>query len=69
MADDGETVITPSTYLGRQVLAVPSVGGRLRSALNYKWIVVTITVALIVVGCVPGKILDEKKIVDSLEGN
>ena len=62
-------VITLSTYLGRQVLAVPSVGGWLRSVLNYKWIVVTIAVALIVVGCVPGKILDEKKIVDSLEGN
>lgn len=55
LADDGESVVTASTYLGRQVLAVPGVGGWLRSVLNYKWIVVAIAVALIVAGCVPGK--------------
>lgn len=55
LADNGESTVTVSTYLGRQVLAVPGVGGWIRSVLNYKWIVVAIAVALIIIGCIPRK--------------
>ena len=69
LADDGETTVTASTYMGKEVLSIPQVGGWIRSVLRFRWVVVTIAVALIIGGCIPGKILDEKKIVESAEGN
>lgn len=57
LADDGESVITPSTYLGKEVLHIPGVGGWIRKALDYKWIVIVIAGLFVVVGCIPrGKV-------------
>lgn len=53
LADDGESVITPSTYLGKEVLSIPQVGGWIRKALDYKWIVIVAAGILIIVGCIP----------------
>lgn len=53
LADDVESVITASTYLGKEVLAVPGVGGWIRGVLDYKWIVIVIAGLLVVVGCMP----------------
>ena len=55
LADEGVSVVNASTYLGRQVLAVPSVGGWLRGGLDYKWIVIGIAGLLVVAGCIPMK--------------
>ena len=53
LADDGESMVTASIYLGKQVLAIPGVGGCIRLMLGYKWIVIIAAAGLIVVGCVP----------------
>ncbi|XME02197.1 hypothetical protein QYZ88_016210 [Lachnospiraceae bacterium C1.1] len=53
LADNGESTVTPSTYLGKQVLAVPSVGVRIREIAKYKWIVIVIAGLLVVAGCIP----------------
>ena len=60
LADDGESVVTPSTYLGKEVLSIPQVGGWIRSALDYKWIVIGIAGLLVVAGCIPGKAQKEE---------
>ena len=52
LADDGESVITPSTYIGKEVLSIPGVGGWVRKALDYKWIVIVAAVGLIIAGCI-----------------
>ena len=55
LADQGTSVVKQSTYLGRQVLAIPQVGGWIRGVLDYKWIVIGLAGLLIVAGCVPKK--------------
>ncbi|WP_022772868.1 hypothetical protein [Butyrivibrio sp. AE2015] len=69
LADEGTSVVTADTYLGKEVLSIPAVGGWIRGVLDYKWIVIGIACVFIIVGCIPRKILDEKKIVESAEGN
>lgn len=69
LVDEGVSVVTPSTYLGKEVLSIPQIGGWIRRTLDYKWIVIVIAGLLVVAGCIPRKILDEKKIVESAEGN
>ena len=53
LADDGTSVVTESTYLGKEVLHIPGVGGWIRKALDYKWIVIIAAAGLIVFGCIP----------------
>ena len=53
LADEGTSVITPSTYLGKEVLSIPQVGGWIRRTLDYKWIVIIASAGLIVFGCIP----------------
>ena len=60
LADDGESVVTGETYLGREVLSIPQVGGWIRSVLNYKWIVIVIAGLLVIVGCIPRKARKEE---------
>ena len=60
LADEGVSVVTPSTYLGRQVLVVPGVGGWIRSVLNYRWVVIVAAVVLIIAGCIPRKAQKEE---------
>ena len=55
LADDGESKVTADTYLGKEVLSIPGVGGWVRKALDYKWIVIMAAAGLIVFGCVPKK--------------
>ena len=55
LADDGTSVVTADTYLGKEVLSVPAVGGWIRGVLDYKWIVIGIAGLLVVAGCIPGK--------------
>ena len=55
LADDGETTVTASTYLGKEVLHIPGVGGWIRKALEYKWIVIVTAGLLIIAGCIPRK--------------
>ena len=54
LADNGESTVTPSTYLGKEVLSIPAVGGWIRKMLDYKWIVIVAGVGLVVIGCMPG---------------
>ncbi len=54
LADQGESTVNASTYLGKEVLDIPQAGGWIRSALDYKWIVSVIAGLLIVIGCMPG---------------
>ena len=60
LADNGESVITPSTYLGKEVAAIPQVGGWIRKALDYKWIVIVMAGVLIIAGCIPRKAQKEE---------
>ena len=53
LADDGESVVTESTYLGKEVLSIPQVGGWIRGVLDYKWIVIVAAIGLVVAGCIP----------------
>ena len=55
LADDGESTVTVSTYVGKEILSIPGVGGWIRSVLNYKWIVIGIAGVFIVAGCIPRK--------------
>ena len=59
LADDGESTVTVSTYVGKEVLSIPQVGGWIRKALEYKWIVIGIAGVLIVAGCIPRKKMTE----------
>ena len=61
LADDGTTVVNASTYLGKQVMTIPQVGGRIRKALDYKWIVIVVAALFIIAGCIPrvGKKADQ----------
>ena len=53
LADDGESAVTASTYVGKEVLLIPQVGGWIRKALDYKWIVILAAAGLIIIGCIP----------------
>ena len=53
LADDGESTVTVSTYVGKEVLSIPQVGGWIRRALDYKWIVIVAATGLIIIGCIP----------------
>ena len=55
LADDGETTVTASTYMGKEVLSIPQVGGWIRRTLDYKWIVIIVAAGLIIAGCIPRK--------------
>ena len=52
LADDGETTVTTSTYIGKEILSIPQVGGCIRKALDYKWIVIIVAAGLIIAGCI-----------------
>ena len=47
---DGKTVVTADTYLGKEVLHIPAVGGSIRGVLNYKWVAIVAAIGLVVVG-------------------
>ena len=53
LADDGESTVTASTYVGKEVLSIPQIGGWIRKALDYKWIVIIAAAGLIIIGCIP----------------
>ena len=53
LADDGVSTVTASTYVGKEVLSIPQVGGWIRRVLEYKWIVIIAAAGLIIVGCIP----------------
>ncbi len=53
LADDGESTVTASTYMDKEVLSIPQVGGWIRKALDYKWIVIVAAAVLIIIGCIP----------------
>ena len=53
LADDGESTVTTATYLAKEVLSIPQIGGWIRKALDYKWIVIIAAAGLIIIGCVP----------------
>ena len=36
LSDDGTSVVTASTYLGKEVMSIPAVGGWIRQALDCK---------------------------------
>ena len=55
LADDGESMVTASTYVGKEVLSIPAVGGWIRKALDYKWAIVAVAAVLIIIGCIPRK--------------
>jgi signal peptidase I len=55
LADDGTSVVTAGTYLGKEVLSIPAVGGWIREIVKYRWVVIGIAGLLVVAGCVPRK--------------
>ena len=55
LADDGESTVNASTYLGKEALSIPQVGGWIRKALDYKWAIVAVAGMLIIIGCIPRK--------------
>ena len=55
LADKGESTVTAATYMGKEVLSIPQVGGWIRDLLSQKWAVVVVACLLIIVGCIPGK--------------
>ena len=59
LADDGASTVTESTYIGKKILSIPQVGGWIRKALDYKWIVIVAAAGLIVAGCIPRKKMTE----------
>ena len=57
----GQTVVTADTYLGKEIMSIPAVGGWIRSVLNCKWAVIIAAIGLVVVGCIPrGKVENQK---------
>ena len=64
LADDGESTVTASIYMGKEILSIPQVGGWIRKALDYKWIVIIAAAGLIIIGCIPkGKKAEQQKAV------
>ena len=62
LADYGESTVTASTYVGKEVLSIPQVGGWIRNTLDYKWIVIVAAAGLIIIGCIPkGKKTEPQK--------
>lgn len=55
LADNGESTVTASTYMGKEILSILVVGGWNRKALDYKWIMIIASAGLIVFGCMPKK--------------
>lgn len=55
LADDGTSVVTAGTYVGKEVLSIPGVGGWIREIVKYRWVVIGIAGLLVVAGCIPGK--------------
>ena len=55
LADDGESTVTASTYMGKEILSIPQVGGWIRKALDYNWAVVAVAGMLVIAGCIPRK--------------
>ena len=55
LSDDGESTVTASTYMGKEVMSIPQVGGWIRKALDYKWAIVAVAAVLIIIGCIPRK--------------
>ena len=55
LADDGTSVVTGSTYLGKEVVVIPGVGGWIRGVLRFRWVVIGIAGLLIIAGCIPRK--------------
>lgn len=55
LADDGESTVTGSTYVGKEVLSIPGVGGWIREIVKYRWVVIVAAIGLVVAGCIPGK--------------
>lgn len=53
LADDGESTVTASTYMGKEVLSIPNIGGWIRAALDYKWMVIVVAALFIITGCIP----------------
>lgn len=60
LADQGETLVSADMYLGKEVAAIPQVGGWIRKALDYKWIVIVMAGVLIIAGCIPRKAQKEE---------
>lgn len=60
IADQGESTVTGSTFLGKEVLSIPAVGGWIRSVLNYKWVVIVMASLLVILGCIPKKARKEE---------
>lgn len=55
LADNGESTVTASTYMGKDILSILVVGGWNRKALDYMWIMIIASAGLIVFGCMPKK--------------
>ena len=62
LADDGESTVTASTYMGKEILSIPQVGSWIRKVLDYKWVVIIAAAGLIIIGCIPkGKKTETRK--------
>ena len=61
LADEGESKVTADTYLGKEVLSIPGIGGWIRSVLNYRWVVIVMAGVLIIAGCIPGRKAESQK--------
>ena len=60
LVDEGTSVVTADTYLGKEALSIPEVGGWIRQILNYRWVVIAAAGVLIISGCIPKKAKKEE---------
>ena len=49
----GEAIVEKVDYVGKEIIAIPFIGGWLKVMLRHMWIVIVAAVMLVVVGCLP----------------
>ena len=49
----GEAIVEKVDYVGKEILAIPFIGGWLKLMLRHMWIVIVVAVMLVIVGCLP----------------
>ena len=50
---DGEALVHKSMYVGKEIAAIPVIGGWVQWISRNAWVVVVVGAALVVIGCLP----------------
>ena len=49
----GEAIVDKVDYVGKEILAIPFIGGWFKVMLRHMWIVIVVAVMLVIAGCLP----------------